>query len=274
IQFVLRRGDFKRRLLVQIAQLRDFRMPRQRVVVEIHFRIERDEPPVAGHHQRIDFHQRRIRRQKRPIQRLKKRLRHFQNLRRHFHRQPQPENNFSHLIALQSRRRRNHFAQNRLRVFLHHFLDFHSARRARQNHWRFRRAIHQNAQIKFALDVQPFFNEQPPHRAPFRARLRRHQFHSQNLRRQFARLLNGTRQLHTSAFSASSGVNLRLHHHHRRPNFLRRRPCLLLLEHHFAPRNRHPELRQNPLRLILVYLHSPSSSAKIYARKKLTSLLR
>src|SRR5438128_1778240 len=45
-------------LLALVAQLGDFRPTEQRVLVERHFGVERDETAVAGHHQRIDLQHR------------------------------------------------------------------------------------------------------------------------------------------------------------------------------------------------------------------------
>ena len=75
-------------------------------------------------------------------------------------------------------------------------------------------AVDQQSQIEFALDVQPFFDQQALYDAPLRARLRRDQVHSQDLRRDFRSFVGRTRQLHAPAFAAPSRVNLRFHHTH------------------------------------------------------------
>ena len=52
--------DLGRIFLVKIAQRHDVFVPIERVVVEVHFRVQRDHLAAAGEDQRIDLHQRRV----------------------------------------------------------------------------------------------------------------------------------------------------------------------------------------------------------------------
>ena len=58
VQRELRRLDLERLLLADVAQLLDVRMAVERVVVEVHLRVERQQAPVFGHDQRIDLDER------------------------------------------------------------------------------------------------------------------------------------------------------------------------------------------------------------------------
>ena len=60
VQAVLRGLDFERIFFGDVAQFFQVGMAEQRVVVEIHLGIEREQAAVAAGDERIDFHQRRI----------------------------------------------------------------------------------------------------------------------------------------------------------------------------------------------------------------------
>ena len=62
----LRRLDFERRLLGQVAQRLDVGVPVERVVVEIHLGIEREQAAVVGHDERIDLDERGVGRLRTP----------------------------------------------------------------------------------------------------------------------------------------------------------------------------------------------------------------
>ena len=66
-------------------------------------------------------------------------------------------------------------------MFFGDFLDFHSAGGAGHENGRAGRAVDQNAQVKLALDVEAFFDQQAVHDAAFFARLRRDQLHAQDV---------------------------------------------------------------------------------------------
>src|SRR6201981_1141958 len=60
VEAVFRRFHFQRILFGDVAQLAQIGMTKQRVVVEIDFRIEREEAPIGGREERIDFEQRTV----------------------------------------------------------------------------------------------------------------------------------------------------------------------------------------------------------------------
>ena len=61
------------------------------------------------------------------------------------------------------------------------FLDFHAARGAGHEDRRADGAVHQHAQVDFALDIEPFFDQHAADDAAFRARLRGDELHAQDL---------------------------------------------------------------------------------------------
>ena len=66
----MRGFDFERIFLVEVAQLDEILVAIERVIVEVHFGVERDQPAVAGDDQRIDFRERRVGFDERAIERL------------------------------------------------------------------------------------------------------------------------------------------------------------------------------------------------------------
>ncbi len=146
---------------------------------------------------------------------------------------------------------------------MRHFLDFHAARRARHDHRSGDGAVHQDAQVKLALDVQAFLDQQALHDAPGGAGLRRHQLHAQHGLRQVGRFRRRFRQLHAACLAAASGVDLRLHHHDFRSQLLGHGARLFGRGDHFSPGSGHAESPENFLCLIFVDLHRPSISARI-----------
>ena len=164
------------RFLFEIAQIFEFWMAVERVVVESDFCIERHQAAIAGDDAGIDFHERCVRLHKCTIERLKKRHCRVHN----FRREAESEGEFARLKRLQSRGGMNRLAQNRFGIVLRDFFDFHSAGGAGHKHGRAHRAIDENAEIKFALDVEAFFDQQAANDAPFRARLRSNEIHSED----------------------------------------------------------------------------------------------
>src|SRR5205823_14605119 len=60
VEIKLRGFDFKRLFFVEVAQVQKFFVTIERIVVEVDFRIKRDESLVFRQQERIDLHQRGI----------------------------------------------------------------------------------------------------------------------------------------------------------------------------------------------------------------------
>ena len=129
-------------------------------------------------------------------------------------RRPGPgQSQLAHLKRLQARGRANRLAQNGRGILVGDFFDLHAAGSAGHDDRRFDGAVHQDAEVQLALDVQALFDQQALHQAAFRAGLRRDQRHAQNLGGELLRFVHRARQLDAAALAAPAGVNLRLHHH-------------------------------------------------------------
>ena len=135
------------------------------------------------------------------------------------------------------------------------FFDLHAAGGAGHDHGSFDGAVHQDAEIEFALDVEAFLDQQAAHDAATGTGLRRDQVHAQNLRGQLRRFVGGTRQLHAAAFAAAAGMDLRLDHHDRRAELLGDLARLFGAGHHLAARRGNAEAAENFLSLIFVNFH-------------------
>src|SRR5712692_4182130 len=91
------------------------------------------------------------------------------------------EGDFARLIGLQADHRMNVFAQDGCGIFLGDFFDFHAAGGAGHENGKTGSAIDQEAEIKFALDVQTFFDEYALDDAAAGTGLRRDEVHAQDV---------------------------------------------------------------------------------------------
>ena len=105
----------------------------------------------------------------------------------------------------------NRFAQNGAGIVLGDFFDFHAARGAGHENDVAGGAIDEQAEIKFALDVEAFFDEQALDDAAGGAGLRRDQLHAENVAGEIGGFVGGARQLDAATFAAAAGVDLRFH---------------------------------------------------------------
>ena len=74
-------------------------------------------------------------------------------------------------------------------------------------------AVHEHAEIKFALDVQAFFDQQAADNAAFFAGLRRDERHAHDLSGESGGFVRRFGEFYAAAFAATSGVDLRFHHY-------------------------------------------------------------
>ena len=133
----------------------------------------------------------------------------------------------------------NRFAQNGGGIFLGDFLDFHAARGAGHEYHAAGGTVHQEAEVKFALDVEAFFDEKTLDDAPGGTGLRSDQFHAENVAGDIGGLIGGTRQLHAACFAPAARVDLGFHDGDVRLQALRRFARFFLGEGDFAARSGH-----------------------------------
>src|SRR5713226_1564583 len=103
----------------------------------------------------------------------------------------------------------NRFAQNGAGIILGDFLDFHAAGGAGHENNVAGGAIDEQAEIKFALDVEAFFDQQSLDDAAGGAGLRSDQLHAKNVAGEISGFVGGTRQLYAASFAAATCVDLR-----------------------------------------------------------------
>jgi len=136
--------------------------------------VESDELAVAGEHAGIDFQHGGVSVNKSAIKSLEEGNRGIGD----FARQAKAERDLAGLIRLQANGGMNRFAQDGVGVLLGDFLDFHAAGSAGHKNDVAGGAIDKESQIKFALDVETFFDEQALDDAAGGAGLRSDQLHA------------------------------------------------------------------------------------------------
>ncbi len=117
-------------------------------------------------------------------------------------------------------------------------------------------AVEHDAEIKFFIDRQAFFDQQHAHFAALGAGLMRDQFHAEHLLRDLACFVGDLGKLDAAAFAAAARVNLRFDDDDIRAEFL---CCCLRFfgrARHNAARNRHAIFLEKCFALIFVNFHT------------------
>src|SRR5205085_10576503 len=104
VEIELRGFDLKRLFFVEVAQGEEVLMTKQGVVVEVHLRVERDEPFVFGQEEGIDLEERRIGLLVSCVERLHELRRRIDQIGR----QAQTERELARLIGPETYSRINH----------------------------------------------------------------------------------------------------------------------------------------------------------------------
>src|SRR6266849_2855491 len=154
----------------------------------------------------------------------------------------------------------NRFAQNGAGIFLGDFLNFHAASSAGHEDDAAGGAIDEKAEIKFALDVETFFDEQALDNAASGASLRSDQLHAENVAGDIGGFVGGTRQLHPTCFAAAARVDLCLHDDDRdmRSQAVRRLARFFLGEGDFTAGSGAAVASEDRLGLVFMNLHRSS----------------
>ena len=144
-------------------------MAKERVVVEIHFGVERDHLTGTGQNQRIDLGKRRVGLVERLVKSLQRRPRFGDRI--------SGNADFAcdivALAILQAGSRIDENLVDFLRPVGGDFFDVHAAFAARHQAHTLRAAVDDHADIQFFFDVSTFFNQQPPHFLAFGSGLMR-----------------------------------------------------------------------------------------------------
>ena len=105
----------------------------------------------------------------------------------------------------------DHCFENQLRTASRYFLDLNPTLATCHQYRSLSIAINQHTQVELTLNPNCRFDQDFPHNPTLRARLGRDQRSSQQLGRRTLSLLWVGRQMNSSAFAASSSVNLSFH---------------------------------------------------------------
>src|SRR6185437_12635455 len=258
VQPVLAGLDLERRLLVQVAQLFQLRMPVQRVVVQVDLGVERHQRVFRGQDQRVDLGQRAVERHVGARQAGHDLDRAVQRSRR----QAQAKGELAGLVSFEAGIGVERGLQDRGRVLGRDLFDLHAARRRGHEHRLARPAVQHDAQVQLAGNVRRLFDQDLAHLAPLRAGLVGHQGHAQDLARTFDRFFGRFGQLDAAALAASARVDLGFHHR-ASAEFGGSRGRVFRLRDHPPARNRHAEAAQQLLGLVFMDFHRENSQDSI-----------
>ncbi len=226
-------------------------MPVERVVVEIHLGIEREEAAILGDDERVDFDERGVGRLERVVDGVHQLagLRHLRPF------QAEGEGQLARLIRGKAGAGVDELLEDALGRLVRDFLDVDAAVLADHQHRLLRRAVEDDAQIQLAGDAEPLLHEHALDHLPFRAGLVGDQPHPDDAGR---RLLGRVRPLHdldAAALAAAAGVDLGLDDDRAATQPDRGRLGVSGIEYDFALRHRHAVRREDRLGLIFVDFH-------------------
>src|SRR5260364_302385 len=145
---------------------------------------------------------------------------------------------------------------NQFRRFFSDFFNFRPAFTGGHECDALAHAVDGQADVQLFADVSAFFNQQPPDFLAVRARLMRHQLHSQDLAGVVAHLIDGFGDFDAAAFAASARVNLGLDDPDAPPQFARDLDGLIDRYRRFAARHGDAKRAQDFLALIFMNFHS------------------
>ena len=119
------------------------------------------------------------------------------------------EGELARLIGLQADDGLNEFAEDGVGIVFGDFFDFHAAGGAGHEDNFAGGAIHQDAEVEFALDVEAFFDQQALDDAAAGAGLHGDEIHAEHVAGDVGGFVGRARELYAAAFAAAAGVNLR-----------------------------------------------------------------
>ena len=198
--------DFVRIFFVEVAQLGEFRMAVQRVLVEIDLGVERNYAAVRGYDQRVDFRQRRIGVPESLVQRLHQ----FTGIGDQLIGYPDLARQGFGFVTAEPGFGIDHDLVNQFRGFLGHGFDFGAALGTGHDHDPLRGAIDDQADIEFIGDVGALFDQQALDQLALGPGLMGHQGHAENRVGVLAHLVETFSQLDAAALAAPARVDLRL----------------------------------------------------------------
>ena len=232
-------------------------MPVQRVVVEVHFRVEREQVAGPGDDQRVDLDHRGIRLDEGFVQRGGQRdeLVDLRSV------EPDREPDLTRLERHEADPGLDMHADDLLGRRGGDFLDVHPPRGAGHQDRLAGGPIEQQADVQLARHVHAFFDEHPAHDAALGSGLMRDERHPEHVVGDCLGLVRRVRKLDATAFPAAACMNLGLDHHLSvSANPLRDLARRCGVERHLAARDGNAVPGKDRLGLILVNFHVPVRS--------------
>src|SRR5690606_2061176 len=248
---VAARLDLVRILLVEVAQLDDLGLPVERVVVEIHLGVERDQIAPFGDHQRIDLDQAGVELGERAADAAHERYRlaHLAAL------EPEGERDPAAVERLEADHRVEADPDDLLGRLGRNLLDVDPALgRGHQGEAR-GRPVDQRREVELARDVAAVLDVDAAHLPALGPGLMGDEGHAEHLLGQLAHLLDRLGELDAAALAAAAGVDLRLDHPGRAAERTRRRLGLLGRVRHLAREHADAEVLEQRLGLVFVNVH-------------------
>ena len=214
VQRKLGRGDLTRVLFRLVAHGHDRGLPVERVVVEVEFRIEREQPAIGCDDEWVHLDLRAVALKEEPIHRAEK----LRGLAEQLAFETERLREFARLKALQAEQRMHRLAHDFLRRMRGDFLDVHATLGAGDHDRRGGHAVKQDGEIQLARDVHRLGHEHLAHELPVWPGLMRDERLAEHLRCEIARLLRRPAHMHAaleairkSALAAPARMDLRLH---------------------------------------------------------------
>src|SRR6185437_12318152 len=217
VERVLRRLELGGVLLGLVAHLLDLLVAEERVVVEIHLGVERDDRAGAGHHQRVDLDHRGVEAGEGTVH-----AEHELGRRRYLLAlEAEAIGELPRVEALQAGGRIDRHLEDLLGVPGGDFLDLHAAFGRGHDGDARGLAVDQHAEIELALDVAALLDVDALHLAALGAGLLGDEHVAEHLGGVLADLLDGFDDAHAAlalrivfeaAGAAAAGMDLRLHH--------------------------------------------------------------
>ena len=229
----------------------------ERVVVEVHLRVERQQVAVGGHDQRVDLDHRRVG----ALERLVEREHQLGGLAGLRGVQAQRKRQLASLERHQAGARADVLLEDAVRRLRRDLFDVHAAVGAGHENRARRSAVEDERQVELARDPQPLFHEHARDQAAFRTGLVRLERHADHVARDPLGFVGVLGQLHAAALAASAGMNLRLDDDGAAAEPPGNLAGLGRVERHLALRNGHAIPREDGLGLIFVDFHRVLSGA-------------
>ncbi len=184
----------------------DRRVPEERVVVEVHLRVESDHVARPRDEERVDLGERRVRRDVR----LRERDQEADGLLVRLALEAERVRELARLVRLQAPRGLERLLDDGIGVLRRDDLDLHAALPAHHHDGPADRAVERDPEVELLGDVQGLLDEDLLDLLPVRAGLVRHELHPEDLAGEGFRLLGALRELDAAALAAAPRVDLRL----------------------------------------------------------------